>query len=68
MKNVPHEPIVEENDTFVYLMLDSGTMWTDNVHRLSNGYHALGYYYALKYGLPTQEQFEEMFTFCRRKG
>lgn len=68
MAAMPHEPIVEECDTFTDLMLDSGTMWTDFVHRLSNGYHSLGYYAALRYGLPTQEQYEELFSQCRRIG
>lgn len=69
LKTVPHEPIVEEYDTFQDMMLDSGTMWTSLFHKkYPSQVGEFGYYKALEYGLPTQEQYEELFSQCRRIG
>lgn len=66
LKTIPHEPIVEEYDEFFDYMLDSGTMWTINFHKdKPNNYQILSYHEAKKYGLPTQEQFEELLANCR---
>lgn len=69
LKTVPHEPIVENYDTFQDMMLDSGTMWTSGFHKkYPSQVGEFCYYKALEYGLPTQEQYEELFSQCRRMG
>lgn len=60
-----HEPIREGKDRFCDLGLDSGTMWTWRPHFEEGRFKRVGYYDALKYGIPTVEQFEEMFNRCR---
>lgn len=61
------ESVTDGYDTFVDLGLESGTLWTDRPHCSINGIIGLGYYDALKYGIPTREQFEEMQKKCVQK-
>lgn len=69
LKTMPHKPIVEEYDTFVDLQLDSDTMWTSEYHKLDkNMYYELNYFDALEYGIPTEEQFIELFLKCGKEG
>lgn len=68
MANQVHEPISELYDKFVDMGLDSGTMWLhEPSSKTSNQWRDCGYYEALDYGLPTMEQFEEMFARCKMK-
>lgn len=67
MKNMPHEPIEDGADHFEDLWLESGTMWSTDVHRTKDGTQPekLNYYKALEYGLPTKEQYLELFDDIR---
>lgn len=66
MKVIPHEPIQDGQDSFQDLMLESGTMWTTDLHGNSFNDIQAGYYEAFEYGLPTKEQYDELFAKCRR--
>lgn len=66
LKTIVSEPIPDGYDTFLDLGLDSGLLWTRTPHHRSSNYFAeLGYYEALKIGIPTLEQFEEMISRCK---
>lgn len=60
---------IECNDTeFVDLGLPSGTLWASDYVRDENGKICyFTYEEALKYRIPTQEQYDELTTICLRK-
>lgn len=66
MKTLPHDNVIDKNDTFVDLMLDSGTMWSTTVHKLKNSEpKEMDYSSAVRFGIPDKEQFEELFMNCK---
>lgn len=66
LKTVPHDYIIDKNDTFVDLVLESGTMWSTTVHKLKNSEpKEMDYSSAVRFGIPDKEQFEELFVNCK---
>lgn len=65
LETIKVEPIYDGCDTFVDMGLDSGTMWTNHVCSEDRHSRHVGYYDALQYGIPTEEQFEELFSRCK---
>lgn len=68
-KNGKENAPIEYNDTeFVDLGLPSGTLWASDYVRDENGKICyFTYEEALKYRIPTQEQYDELTTVCLRK-
>lgn len=67
MAMIPREPIEEGKDKFQDAGLDSGTMWIQDLSHDGHNYRYLGYYDALMYGIPTKDQFDELFSRSKYK-
>lgn len=71
LKSIPKPNIEDEmGTTFVDLGLNDGLMWSnENLHERISGGWKIGFpfYEALRYGLPTIEQYEYMFSRCKKE-
>lgn len=69
MLSISHEIVKDGYDRFIDLLLDSGTMWSTTVHKCTKtDWEPMTYVQAKKFGMPTIEQFTELFASCELIG
>lgn len=58
---------IKEGVEYVDLDLPSGTLWSSTCINDGNNYRLLPYIEAAKLSIPTKEQFEELYSNCKRR-